>query len=64
MARGARHDHHQVDSCRKKSREPFRGHINGQTRAQIWLLSGDTHRAVVCMARPHAETPNRLYSRI
>jgi hypothetical protein len=44
----------------QKPREPLRGRLDREPRAQVRLLGGDPDRTVVGVARAHRDAPDRL----
>src|SRR5439155_20428700 len=55
---------HQVDRRFQEALEAVRGFVDGQPGAQVRLLGRDPDRAVVRVARAHAETADRLDRRV
>ncbi len=60
----ARQHLHEVDRRPQEAVEPVRGLVDREPCAQVRLLRRDADRAVVGVARAHAEAPDRLDRRV
>ena len=56
--------HHQLGDRAEVAGQLPRRPLHGQPRAQVRLLGGDAHRAVVGVARPHPDAADRLQRHI